>query len=54
VCALLARETIAPVERASLRYVGFTIPKDWVVGYGLDVAERWRNLPDVHLWDGPV
>ncbi len=51
VCALLARETITPVDRASLRYVGFTIPKDWVVGYGLDVAERWRNLPDLHLWD---
>jgi hypoxanthine phosphoribosyltransferase len=51
VCALMARETITPVDRASLRYVGFTVPKDWVVGYGLDVAERWRNLPDVHLWD---
>ena len=51
VCALLARETITPVDRASLRYVGFTIPKDWVVGYGLDVAERYRNLPDLHLWD---
>ena len=51
VCALLARETIAPVDRASLRYIGFSIPKDWVVGYGLDVAERYRNLPDVHLWD---
>jgi hypoxanthine phosphoribosyltransferase len=51
VCALLVRETIAPVDRASLRYIGFSIPKDWVVGYGLDVAERYRNLPDVHLWD---
>ena len=53
VCALLVRETITPVDRASLRYIGFTIPKDWVVGYGLDVAERWRNLPDIHLWEGP-
>ena len=53
VCALLARETISPVDRASLRYVGFTIPPDWVVGYGLDVAERYRNLPDLHLWNGP-
>ena len=40
VCALLARETTSPLERSSLRYVGFTISKDWVVGYGLDVAER--------------
>ncbi len=53
VCALLARETISPVDRASLRYVGFTIPPDWVVGYGLDVAERYRNLPDLRIWDGP-
>ena len=31
----------------SLRYVGFRIPDDFVVGYGLDVGERWRNLPDI-------
>ncbi len=53
VCALLARESIAPVDRAGLRYVGFTIPDDWVIGYGLDVAERWRNLPDIRIWNGP-
>jgi hypoxanthine phosphoribosyltransferase len=53
VCALLARETISPADRASLRYVGFTIPPEFVVGYGLDLAERYRNLPDVHVWDGP-
>ena len=53
VCALLARETTAPLERSSLRYVGFTISKDWVVGYGLDVAERWRNLPELRAWNAP-
>jgi hypoxanthine phosphoribosyltransferase len=53
VCALLARETIAPMDRASLRYVGFTIPPEFVIGYGLDLAERYRNLPDLHVWDGP-
>ena len=47
------RETISPVDRASLRYVGFTIPREFVVGYGLDVAERYRNLPDLRIWDGP-
>ena len=54
VCALLARSSIPPVDRASLRYIGFSIPEDWVVGYGLDVGERWRNLGDVRLWDGPI
>ncbi len=28
-------------------YVGFVIPEEFVVGYGLDFAERYRNLPDV-------
>jgi hypoxanthine phosphoribosyltransferase len=53
VCALLAREEMPTDTRAAVRYVGFTIPADWVVGYGLDVAERWRNLPDIRIWNGP-
>ena len=35
---------IAPVHAD---YVGFTIPNEFVVGYGLDYAERYRNMPDV-------
>ena len=30
-------------------YVGFTIPNEFVVGYGLDYAERYRNLSDVSI-----
>jgi hypoxanthine phosphoribosyltransferase len=30
-------------------YVGFTIPNEFVVGYGLDYAERYRNMPDVGI-----
>jgi hypoxanthine phosphoribosyltransferase len=32
-------------------YVGFTIPDKFVVGYGLDYAERFRNLPDICVLD---
>jgi hypoxanthine phosphoribosyltransferase len=46
VCALLVkhgrRETDVPVK-----YVGFEIPNRFVVGYGLDYGERYRNLPHV-------
>lgn len=34
-------------------YVGFQIPDEFVVGYGLDYAERYRNLPDVCVLDEP-
>ena len=36
-----------------LRYVGFRIPDDFVVGYGLDVAERYRNLPSICAYVRP-
>ena len=53
VCALLVKEGQQPVK-LDLRYVGFHVPPDFVVGYGLDVAERYRNLPDVRVYKGPV
>jgi hypoxanthine phosphoribosyltransferase len=34
-------------EEVQADYVGFTIPNEFVVGYGLDYAERYRNLKDV-------
>ncbi|HVM02294.1 MAG TPA: hypoxanthine phosphoribosyltransferase [Acidimicrobiales bacterium] len=51
VCALLVK---AGLQRSDpqLRYVGFTIPPAFVVGYGLDVAERYRNLPYVCAYRG--
>jgi hypoxanthine phosphoribosyltransferase len=33
-------------------YVGFTIPDEFVVGYGLDYAEKYRNLPDIRVLPG--
>jgi hypoxanthine phosphoribosyltransferase len=44
VAALLRKVGIQQVE-LDLRYVGFDIPNEFVVGYGLDFAERYRNLP---------
>jgi hypoxanthine phosphoribosyltransferase len=51
VCALLVRETVPHVDLSSLRYLGLTIPDDWVVGYGLDTDQRWRNLRDIRRWN---
>ena len=48
VCALLVREDVR-TER--IRYVGFSVPADWLVGYGLDVGERYRELRSVHVFD---
>jgi hypoxanthine phosphoribosyltransferase len=50
VCALLVRSG-RQSEDLALRYIGFEIPPDFVVGYGLDVAERYRNLPDLWSYD---
>src|SRR3954451_22186764 len=49
VCALLVKAGLQRAE-LELKYVGFTIPPDFVVGYGLDVAERHRNIPEVRRW----
>ncbi len=46
VAALLRKRGIQQVE-LDLRYVGFDIPNEFVVGYGLDFAEKYRNLPYV-------
>ena len=45
-CVLLDKQT-RRVKRVPLDYVGFRIPDAFVVGYGLDFAERFRNLPFV-------
>jgi hypoxanthine phosphoribosyltransferase len=53
VCALLLREGYQKAE-PDLRYVGFRIPPEFVVGYGLDVGERYRHLPDVCAYVGSL
>jgi hypoxanthine phosphoribosyltransferase len=44
ICALLTKPERREVE-VPVRYVGFEIPNRFVIGYGLDFAERYRNLP---------
>src|SRR5947207_8440714 len=46
VCALLTKPERRKVE-LPIRYVGFEIPNRFVIGYGLDKAQRYRNLPYV-------
>ena len=53
VCSLLVKEGLQKVD-PDLRYVGFRIPPVFVVGYGLDVEERYRNLPYVCEYAGPA
>jgi hypoxanthine phosphoribosyltransferase len=51
VCALLLKEGLQKVD-PDLRYVGFRIPPAFVVGYGLDVGERYRNLSFIAEYAG--
>jgi hypoxanthine phosphoribosyltransferase len=53
VCTLLDKSVrrIAPLEP---RYVGFECPDRFVIGYGLDLRERFRNLPDLVAIDDPA
>ncbi len=51
VCALLTKPERRKVEMPA-RYVGFEIPDKFAIGYGLDFAERYRNLPYVAALTG--
>lgn len=48
ICALLRKPDAAKIE-VDVRYLGFDIPNQFVVGYGLDFAEKYRNLRDVAI-----
>jgi hypoxanthine phosphoribosyltransferase len=50
ICTLLTKPDRREVE-VSLRYVGFEIPNRFVIGYGLDFDERFRNLPFIAVVD---
>ena len=50
ICALLTKPGRREID-VPVRYVGFEIPNRFVIGYGLDFAERYRNLPYVGVLD---
>src|SRR6202008_4868573 len=53
VCALM-RKPDAVRDDVDMAYVGFDIPNEFVVGYGLDYAERYRDLPYIGTLDPKV
>ena len=50
ICALLTKPHRREID-VPVRYTGFEIPNEFVIGYGLDYAERYRNLPYVAVLD---
>jgi hypoxanthine phosphoribosyltransferase len=50
VCALLTKPERREID-VPVRYIGFEIPNRFVIGYGLDFGERYRNLPYVGVLD---
>jgi hypoxanthine phosphoribosyltransferase len=53
VCALLRKPEAVKIN-VPVKYVGFEIPNEFVVGYGLDYAERYRDLPYIGTLDPKV
>lgn len=49
VCTLLDRPYRRLVDDLPIRYVGFTVPDEFFVGYGFDLDQRYRGLPDLHV-----
>ncbi len=50
VVTLLYKKAAAKVD-FPLEYVGFEIPTEFVIGYGLDYAQKWRNLRSIYVLD---
>ena len=51
-CTLLDKPDRREVENVEVNYVGFEIPDEFVVGYGLDYAQKYRNLPYIGIVEG--
>lgn len=53
VCTLLDRPYRRLVDDLPIRYVGFTVPDEFFVGYGFDLDQRYRGLPDLRVVSFP-
>ena len=53
ICALLTKPSRRRVE-LDIKYLGFEVPDEFVVGYGLDYGGAYRNLPDICILKGEV
>jgi len=51
VCTLIDKEARRETD-VSVDYVGFAIDDGFIVGYGLDLDERYRDLPDIRVYEG--
>ena len=51
-CTLLDKPDRREVENVEVNYLGFEIPDEFVVGYGLDYAQKYRNLPYIGIIEG--
>src|SRR5215204_2247265 len=48
ICALLTKPSRRQVE-LDIKYLGFEVPDEFVIGYGIDYAGAYRNLPDIRV-----
>jgi hypoxanthine phosphoribosyltransferase len=48
ICALLTKPSRRQVD-LRVKYLGFEVPDEFVIGYGIDFAGAYRNLPDIHI-----
>jgi hypoxanthine phosphoribosyltransferase len=52
VCTFLLRERSRATVGEIVDYVGFSVGEGWLVGYGLDLSEKYRHLPDIRVVEG--
>ena len=49
--AALLKKDLPENRDLPVEFLGFTIGKEFVIGYGLDLDEKYRNLPEISIWD---